>query len=213
MMVPMLLLVVAAVPASAQWLGMPVWNSPKGGTGVKVMGDVGLPSNDARGGTAFGGRASLGLSAITLTAGVSSWKPDGASESVTSLGGTAAVRVIGGALMPVNVNVIAGASTTSNFSVGLTTADLTTIVAGAGASVSLPIPGFGVEPYLSVTNRWNKISGASSTESDIGWTVGANVGLGMLGLHVAFDSQDRFGTGSSGVLGLGAHVGIGIPGL
>ncbi len=212
MTVLVLLTVVAALPASAQWAGMPVWNSPKGGTGVKIMGDVGLPSNDAGGGTAFGGRASLGLSVLTLTAGVASYKPDNVTDRVTSFGGTAAFRVVGGALMPVNVNIIGGASTTKDVRVTpLTSADLTTIVAGAGASVSLPIPGFSIEPYLSITNRWNKFSGAGNTESDIGWTVGANVGLGMLGVHAAYDSQDRFGAGSAGVLGVGVHIGIGVP--
>ncbi len=196
-----------ALPASAQWLGMPVWNSPKGGTGIVINGDVGLPSNDAGGGSAFGARGSVGISMLTLTAGVSSYKPDNATDRISSFGGTAAFRVIGGLLMPVNVNVIAGAGRASQSGV-----DLTTIIAGAGASVGLPIPGFSIEPYLSVTNRWNKISGISGTESDIGWTLGANVTLGLLGVHLAYDSQDRGGS-SSGVLGLGAHVGLKVPGL
>jgi len=205
----------AAVPAAAQFAGMPVWNSPKGGTGLTVSGDYGKPSDDAGGGSAYGARAALGFSRLTLTAGLSSYEPDGATERTTSYGATLAFRLIGGALLPVNVNILGGAATASDISLGLTTADLTTIVAGGGVSVTLPVPGFSVEPYLSVTNRWNRVSalGTSDTESDIGWTVGANVGLGLLGLHVAYDSQDRFGGGSAGVLGVGAHVGFSIPGL
>src|SRR6266704_2011200 len=47
---------VSAAPVAAQWAGMPVWNSPKGGTGVTVNGDVGIPNNNGGKGTAFGAR-------------------------------------------------------------------------------------------------------------------------------------------------------------
>src|SRR5947208_9781402 len=55
-----------ATPLTAQWLGMPTWHSPKGGTGVSFYGDYGAPSDSSGGGNAFGGRASLGLGTITL---------------------------------------------------------------------------------------------------------------------------------------------------
>jgi len=88
---------------------------------------------------------------------------------------------------------------------------VSTYLAGAGVSIMLPIPGFGIEPYLSVTNRWNAPEG-ESTRSDIGWTLGANVALGMLGVQVAYDAQDRNGSTGS-VLGIGAHIALGVPGL
>lgn len=208
----MALAAAAAAPAAAQFAGMPVWNSPKGGTGLTISGDYGKPSNDAGGGNAFGARAAVGFSRLTLTAGLSSFEFEGASSRTTSFAGTVALRLIGGALLPVNVNAIAGAGTAQDVPLGLlTTADITTIVAGGGVSVTLPVPGFSIEPYLSVTNRWNKYTGLD-TESDIGWTLGANVGLGLLGLHAAYDSQKRFGT-TGGVLGVGAHIGFSVPGL
>src|SRR5439155_142969 len=55
-------------PAAAQWLGMPSWNSPKGG-GVAISADYGQPNADARKGTAYGARLSLGVGTGTLTAG------------------------------------------------------------------------------------------------------------------------------------------------
>jgi len=208
----MALAAAAAAPAAAQFAGMPVWNSPKGGTGLTISGDYGKPSDDAGGGNAFGARAAVGFSRLTLTAGLSSFEPEGAPDRATSFAGTVALRLIGGALLPVNVNVIAGAGTAQDVPLSaLTTADITTIVAGGGVSVTLPVPGFSIEPYLSVTNRWNKYTGLD-TESDIGWTLGANVGLGLLGLHAAYDSQKRFGT-TGGVLGVGAHIGFSVPGL
>ena len=57
----------ATTPAAAQWLGMPVWNSPKGGTGITINGDWGRPDSTSGKGNAFGGRASLGLGTLTLT--------------------------------------------------------------------------------------------------------------------------------------------------
>src|SRR5216683_1202123 len=101
-------------PAVAQWAGMPVWNNPKGGTGVTIDGDLGFPNSNGGKGTAFGARATLGLANISFTAGVASWKPSRSSNSLTSVGGTA--------------------------------------------------------------------------QFNVGWVIGANVGFGMLGLHLAYDS-------------------------
>jgi opacity protein-like surface antigen len=205
------LIVSAATPAVAQWAGMPVWNNPKGGTGVTVDGDLGFPNSNGGKGTAFGARATLGLTNLSLTAGITSWKPNGYNSSVTSVGGVAGFKVIGGSLIPVAVNLQLGAGTTNSVTQGLVTVPkTTTIIAGAGASVNLPTPGMNVEPYLSITNRWNTPSGGG-TSSNVGWVIGANIGLGMLGLHVAYDSQ-KIATGvTRGVIGIGVHVAAKAP--
>jgi hypothetical protein len=195
-----------ATPALAQWAGMPVWNNPKGGTGVTIDGDLGLPNSNGGKGTAFGARATLGIANISLTAGLSSWKPNGYSSSTTSVGGTAQFKVIGGSLIPVAVNIQLGAGTAS--AVG-TQPKVTMLVAGAGVSVNVPTPGLSIEPYLSVGNRWNKPSGGS-TVSNVGWVVGANIGFGMLGLHFAYDSQ-KIGSVTRGIIGIGAHVALKAP--
>jgi hypothetical protein len=199
-------LALAATPAAAQLAGMPVWNSPKGGTGITVNGDYGAPNNNAGGGNAFGARGALGLGNLTITAGLSSYKPQGASNSATSLGGNVTFRVIGGSLLPVAINLQAGASRTTASG----SPDVTGIIAGGGISASVPTPGISVEPYLSITNRWAKVSGVSGTNSEIGWTIGANVGLGMLGFHVAYDSQ-KYGGTTGGIIGIGAHVALKAP--
>ncbi len=195
-----------ATPALAQWAGMPVWNNPKGGTGVTIDGDLGLPNSNGGKGTAFGARATLGIANISLTAGLSSWKPSGYTSSITSVGGTAQFKVIGGSLIPVAVNIQLGAGTAS--AVG-TQPKATMLVAGAGVSVNVPTPGLSIEPYLSVGNRWNKPSGGS-TVSNVGWVVGANIGFGMLGLHFAYDSQ-KIGSVTRGIIGIGAHVALKAP--
>jgi hypothetical protein len=198
----------AVAPAAAQWAGMPVWNSPKGGTGIEISGDYGKPNADYGKGNAFGARGTVGLGSLSVTAGLASYKRQGASNSATSLGGTAAFRVIGGSLLPVNVNLLAGGARTTADSVP----DLTTLVAGGGVSVSLPTPGLSIEPYLSLTNRWSKPSGGK-TDANFGWTIGANLGLGMLGAHIAYDSQSLPRGGTGGIIGLGVHVALHAPGL
>ena len=197
----------AAPPVAAQWVGMPVWNSPKGGTGITINGDIGMPNSDLGKGTAFGARGSLGLANLMLTAGVSSWKPDGAAESFTSLGGNAGFRVIGGSLLPIAINLQVGAATIGSAN---TLPSQTRLTAGGGIAVSVPTPGISIEPYLSITNRWSKASGISGTESNVGWTLGANANLGMLGFHLAYDSESRGGA-TGGIFGFGMHVALKAP--
>ncbi len=201
-------------PVTAQWQGMPIWNNPKGGTGVTIDGDAGFPNTDAGKGTAYGARAELGLTALAFTAGVSSWKPDGAGSSTTTWAGVGQLRVIGGSLMPVALNIQAGAGTASEYTAtgSVTVPKTTNLFVGAGVSVNLPTPGLNIEPYLSVSNRWHTPSGGS-TESNIGWVLGANVGFGMFGVHVAYDSEKRDNGTTAGVWGLGAHLALNAPGM
>jgi hypothetical protein len=199
----------AAAPAAAQWAGMPVWNSPKGGTGVTINGDVGIPNSNGGKGTAFGVRGTLGLANLSLTAGLASWKPSGAASSVNSVGGNAGFKVIGGSLIPVAVNIQIGAARAGAANGSPATTRLT---AGGGIAVSVPTPGISIEPYLSITNRWYKASGITGTISNLGWTLGANANFGMLGVHVAYDSENYGGLiGTVGTFGLGAHVALKAP--
>jgi len=199
---------VSAAPAVAQWVGMPVWNSPKGGTGVTINGDVGIPNNNGGKGTAFGARGTVGLANLSLTAGVVSWKPSGQPDNVTSVGGNAAFKIIGGSLIPLALNFQVGAARAGAANGDSATTRLT---AGAGVAVSVPTPGISLEPYLSITNRWSKESGISGTNSNLGWTLGANANFGMVGVHIAYDSERLAPGVTAGTFGLGAHVALKAP--
>jgi hypothetical protein len=207
LMTVLALVALTAAPAAAQWAGVPVWNSPKGGTGVTINGDVGIPNSNGGKGTAFGFRGTLGLANLALTAGVVSWKPSNATDNVTSVGGNAAFKVIGGSLIPVALNIQIGAARWGAANGDSATTRLT---AGAGIAVSVPTPGISIEPYLSITNRWYKASGISGTNSNLGWTLGANANFGMFGVHLAYDSEKVTG-GTIGTFGLGAHVALKAP--
>jgi hypothetical protein len=205
--------VLLTVPAAAQWFGMPVWNNPKGGTGITISGDFAKPGTEYGKGTAFGARGSLGLSNLTISAGLSSWKPEGATNSATSIGGQVGFRVIGGSLIPVAVNLQGGAGKVSaTGSPGVTLAG-----AAVGVSVNLPTPGLNIEPYISPGLRYVKVSGGGN-ESDFGFALGVNVGLGMLGFHAAYDYQKTKAggvlTGVAGhisTIGIGAHIALKAP--
>jgi hypothetical protein len=204
-----------ATPAVAQWLGMPAWNSPKGGTGVTFYGDYGAPNDSAGKGNAFGGRAALGIGTITLTAGVASWKPDALNDRVTSYGGTAAFRLIGGSLIPVSVDLQLGAAHSAAVTSGTQTfLGQTSVLGAVGLSVPLPTPGISIEPFFSPGIRYHKLSnaptGVKDHETNFGWVIGGNFSFGLVGIHVAYDSE-KFDNGTHGVLGVGADVGLRLP--
>src|SRR3989441_13209962 len=146
-----------AAPAAAQWLGMPVWNSPQGVTGIRINGDWGRPDSTYGKGNAFGGLAALGLGTLTLTAGIETYKPENATSSITSIGGNAAMRVIGGSLIPVSLNLQVGAARSGSSS---PTRPATPSVIGAGGpAISLPPPALSIEPYISPGFRYRHASG------------------------------------------------------
>jgi hypothetical protein len=203
-----------AMPAGAQWLGVPVWNSPGAGTGVTIDGDWGKPDSTyipGGKGNAFGGRASLGLGTLTVTAGIESYKPEGASSSVTSIGGTVAMRVIGGSLIPLSVNIQAGAAHSDSTSASPVAT--TRVIGAVGVAISLPTPGVSIEPYLSPGLRYTHASAgtASTGNTNFGYAIGANLSFGTFGIHLAYDNEHRTGGGSAGVFGLGAHVSLRMP--
>ena len=197
-----------ATPAAAQWLGMPVWNSPKGGTGVSISADYGKP-NDAYGaGYAFGGRASLGVGTVTLTAGVSSYEVEDIDTlRVTSWGGNAAFRLIGGSLLPFSLNLQAGAVRTS----AVEGQKQTHVIGAVGFSVPLPTPGISIEPYFSPGIRHRDLGPTNGSSTEFGYVFGANMSFGLLGAHVAYDNEREKGGGSVGVFGVGLHADFHLP--
>jgi hypothetical protein len=194
-----------ATTAAAQWIGEPVWNSPSAGTGLTISGDYARPDSAYGKGNTWGGRASLGLSTMTLTAGVASWKPNGATTSITSVGGNVAFRLIGGSLLPVAVNMQLGGSGTTS------TPKATELIGAVGISVPLPTPGFSIEPYFSPGVRYRNSGGGTNT-TNFGYVFGANLGFGVLGVHLAYDHEHKASNSANGsVFGIGLHAGLHLP--
>ena len=146
--------------AAAQLAGMPVWNSPRSGTGLTFAADYGSPDSSGGGGSTYAGRVVFGMSVLTVSATVGTRDADGASGSVTEWGGTGALRLIGGSLMPVSMNLQGGFATYSVASV------TTTRWTGAlGFAVDIPAPGVSVEPWIAPGVR---VTNAASTSTQFG---------------------------------------------
>ena len=184
-----LLLATLAQPAAAQLNSMPVFYSPKGGTGFTLYGDFGKGMNDESGkNTAFAARAVLGVSALTFGAAVGTVNADfgGVDENSFQWMGMAAFRILGGGVLPAALSVQAGYG---RLAPSDTTAEVN-IPVGLGVSVSAPIPGFTLElwgaPRFNV--RRVTVNDATETQTGFGLSVGINVGFSIgLGGYVALD--------------------------
>jgi len=194
---------VLSTPAAAQWLGQPVWNSITGG-GLAISADYAKPDDSYGGGTAWGARLSVGLATATFTIGAASW------EGLTSVGGNVAIRLIGGALLPIpsrgiRANLQVGAVQTELANV-VVSPSVTALTAAVGIGARLPAPGFSVEPYVSPGIRYHSEVSAGGSSTEFGYAIGANVGFGSWGVHLAFDNERLKSGGRVGVFGIGAHV-------
>lgn len=221
-LVVVVLTVCGAAPAAAQLAGLPVWNSPKGGTGVGIYADAGFPNEDYGKGTAFAGRGTLGLGNLTIGAGVATWKPDGADESITSFAGQVAFRVIGGSLLPVSINIQGGVGRQGEIEEELVPS-VTLLTAAVGLSVNLPTPGLSIEPFVSPGIRYvntgdltvGTITQEGEGETNFGAAIGVNVDFGLFGVHAAYDFTNADDAGGESVtpsvFAIGGHLTLRLP--
>jgi hypothetical protein len=193
--------------AAGQLPGMPVWNSPKGGTGLTIAGDMGFPDSIGGKGTTYAARVALGLQALTVSATVGVRNPSGTGANVTEYGGTAAFRLIGGSLIPISINLQGGYA---GYNQAGTSHSHGT--AAIGFAIDLPTPGVSVEPWvapgLRVTHDGASGTIASQTNTAFGVAGGLTIGFGTLGLHAAMDYEGRKGGGHATTLGIGVHLAI-----
>jgi hypothetical protein len=212
-----------ASPALAQMLGNPVYFSPKQGVGLTIAGDYGRGLNDASMKTNyFGGRATLGLPMVAITAGAGSEKTSAAfgSVSFTSFGGDVAVTVLKGPVVPVSLSLQAGAGYSSKSGVKQLHVPI-----GAALAFNVKSPSASVEPWIGPRLDLYRASGTGianpTTEKHVGASAGLNVGLPSgVGFHLALDYLYVKGAGaisssdvSPFVVGAGLHYTIKIPSL
>ena len=195
--------------AAAQWLGVPVWNSPEGG-GLTVSADYAKPNSDYGSGSTWGVRLSWGRGIASFTAGAASWQPGGGGESLTSIGGNATFRIIGGTLPPIasngiRANVQLGLAHTEVANLVVSSVSGTAVTGALGFGVRLRAQYFSAEPYFSPGIRYRSVSGGGNSTA-FGYAIGANVGFGLFGVHLAYDNEQLKGGGNVGVFGVGAHV-------
>lgn len=211
-------LVALATALEAQLAGIPVYYSPRGGTGVGVAANVGFPNKDAGGGTAYGVSGSFGTGPVTLSAMVGAWKASdfGWAGAQTSFGGTVSYRLFGGGLLPIAIAAQAGYGVIKAPAVALTPGfTQTTIPVGVGISFDPPL--FPLKPWIAP--RMDFVSGGGSSKSNFRVSAGANFNLLLgLGLHAAVDfGQNKITSGSTTqtfnpfIWSLGAHFNFHVP--
>jgi len=213
----------AAAPAAAQMFGNPVYVPVGVGTGVNIAGDYGRGLNDASGkGDYFGGRVALGLPMLYVTAGVGTYKPDGATESEMTFGGALGLNVLRLPMMPVKVSLQAGAGYTK-----FGGDKLIDIPVSLGIGLALPTPGLSITPWVAPRLHVRILSPESSlldteTATRFGASGGVNAAFGLIGVHLAVDyisfsapagSGQTSGDVSPLVFGAGIDVGLKVPGL
>ena len=204
-------LALGASSAAAQMIGNPVYVMVGMGTGVNIAGDFGRGINNASGkGNYFGGRVTLGLPFFYVTAGAGTYKPQGATSSQTEFGGNLGLNLLHLPLVPVKVSAQAGAGY-----VKAGTNKVLDIPVALGIGVSLPTPGVGITPWVAprVQVHYETAAGVSSTKARFGASGGVNLHFSMIGVHAAVDYL-RVASGVSPLtFGVGASVGLTLPGI
>lgn len=211
------------VPAAAQLDGLPVFFSPKGGTGLTIYGDFGRGLNEASGKTnAVGARASLGISVLTVSLGTGVVNPEvgGDREVRVQYMGSVALRFIGGGLIPIAVSGQVGVGHLSLSD----DASERNVAIGLGVALNLPTPGFTFEPWVAprVSIRRVETGGDLQTQTGFGLSAGVNLGFTMgLGIHAAVDWTHLSEQSSGGlvtlletkpaIIGVGIHYSFRLP--
>ena len=209
---PALLVALLSAPAvaTAQGAGLPIINSGVP-SGVTVAADVGFPDDQLGGGTAYGASATVGFGILGLGAQVvrHAWGGEGV-DGTTSVGGTAAVRVFGGPLVPFRVHLQAGYARWDfqiDDIVGLTQ---TRGTASVGFAATIPVPAFAIKPWIAPRIQRTDTEGNGFTE----YGVSGGIELGFLNgmtIRTAYDRTwlDRNGfTAQPGIWSVGLGWGL-----
>lgn len=201
--------------AGAQAPGLPVINS--GSTrGFTIGGMAGFGNRGAGSGAAFGLNGTYGFRRVAVGGFVSGLSGSTVADATFFSGGaTLAVKVAGGPLVPVAVNLHTGAAYSAPgltlIGGGVQTRKTWHVPLGLGLSWTIAQPVVAIKPWIAPRADWRRVSttvgqqSSSGSETDFGLSGGVNFGfLNGLGIDVAFDRVFAAGTGSKPtILGVG----------
>jgi hypothetical protein len=200
-----------AVPGAAQVTGLPVHNSGIS-SGLSIGGEIGFPNAAYGKGTAFGGRAALGLGPFGVSALVSSYNPKGPGGSQTGLGGYLNLKIFGGPLIPLSVTLQGGAEYVKNTGIKLLHAPI-----GIGIALKIPNPALAIKPWIAPRVDVSRVSGSglsTKTTTKFGISGGIDFSLlGGLGFGLAYDRYSPGNGVHPTVMSAGLNYTLKIPGL
>ena len=216
-------LVLAAAPARAQVLGLPVYNSGVT-SGISLNADYGFVSVDPGSAKAktLGLTGGLALGPLGVTATYASLNPE-TGDNQSSVGATANLKVFGGPLIPISVNAQLGLGYWQDkdfFGPGLDRKNVN-IPVGLGIALNVPTPGLSIKPWIAPRMQYTRTSGnVDDSQTNFGISAGVNLGLvGGINGRFAYD-QITYDVGATEVkykvfsVGLGFNFNIPVvPGI
>jgi hypothetical protein len=196
--------------ASAQVLGLPVVNNGVP-TGIALAADLGFPNADAGKGTAVGASAAIGIGLIGLGAGVSRFMPDAdAASPITSVGGSATLRIFGGPLIPLRVTLQGGVGSWQHDAISIEgesvgTFRTTRVPISLGIAATIPNPALAIKPWVAPRVEIRRVTFDNEGETTSDFAISGGIELTMLsglGFRAAYDRT--FGDGRRpGILSFG----------
>jgi hypothetical protein len=207
---------IAPGAATAQVHGIPVYNSGIP-TGIGVYADIGFPNTDAGKGRSLALSGRAGFGPFGATAILSTFNPEGPSDSELSVGGTLNYKVFGGPLIPLSVTLQGGIGYSKPEAGFLPSEDVNEFrfPVGVGVALTIPNPALAIKPWIAPRLDIVRTSagGVSNTESNFGLGGGLELNtLSGFGVHAAYDRVFLDGSDSS-VFGVGVHYTFRVPGL
>lgn len=209
------LIVVTAGPAVAQAPGLPVINSGPS-RGFTLAGMAGFGNDGAGSGTAVAVSGAVGMRRLAVGGFVSTVSGvTGAGGSYQAAGATLGVKVLGGPLVPISLNLHTGVGYSApEFALpgGASPFKQKTwhVPVGLGISWVFPQPVVALKPWLAPRADVVRVSGypsgpESRTDTNFALSGGVNLGfLNGLGIDIAFDRVFSGGVGPEPlIVGLG----------
>ena len=194
------MLACATAPAAAQVLGLPVVNNGAA-TGLSVGAEVGFANAEYfGGGTAIGGRASIGLGFFGVSAAISHFSPKG-GNGTWAPGASATLRLLGGPLVPFRITMQAGASRWT-----LAGTDYVHVPLSIGLAATIPNPAIAIKPWIAprIDYLHSSVTGIINP-SDFHFGISGGVDVSLLSGLAIRAAYDQVSSGGShpGIFSLG----------
>jgi hypothetical protein len=205
-----------ARPAAAQVAGLPVFNTPVP-LGVSAGLDAGFNGDEAGGGTAFGASVGYGSGIVGITATLATWSPDD-GDAITSIGGTMGVRVLGGPLNPLSVQLQGGVGFWKQDAGVAGDVEFLHVPLGVAVGMVIPSPAVSLRPWIAprldlLHADTEDVTDEGDWLTDFGLSAGLDLAfIGGLGLRAAYDVVSRDDDRPS-VFSVGVNYVFSLPGL
>lgn len=205
-----IMMVGGAGSVSAQLPGIPVYNTPVP-SGFTMAADVGFPNSATGLGTSYAITGAFGTGPFGFTGSVGGTRVEAIDKSEITVGGTANWKIFGGPLIPLAVNVQAGAA----YWKGVADSKNIHVPVGISAVLTIPTPGLAIKPWVAprVDYSQAKVGDVTFDATEFAFSIGVDLAsLSGLGFRAAYDWINTEGSALSTV-GFGFSYSLKTPGF